>query len=157
MLDRVARQAVTHQSWQKDSVRTAVARLREANPHADEARLVSLFAAQMRADDALLDAAAEYVVILAVNSLERASALRPVMQPEQRAARAAQQSDIVANIKEQLMMLNMEMPNGKRMRWCTGSEMVKFGGAFQKIGKKVGSTKTVGSVLDEKQVRQFLK
>lgn len=156
MLDRIAKQAFTRQSWQKDSVRTAVAELREANPRADQPMLVRKFAEKMRTDDSLLDAAAEYVVILALNSLERQPSTQTVTSRD-RAARAQREETIVAVIKEQVMMLNMEMPNGKRMRWCTGAEMMKFGGAFQKIGKKVGSTKTVGSVLDEKQVRQFLK
>lgn len=157
MLDRTSKSAVTHQSWQKDSVRTAVACLREANPKASESRLVTLFAEKMREDESLLLAAAEYVVILAVNSIERSANARAVKAPERRAERAATQAAVVENIKEQVMLLNMEMPNGKRMRWCTGAEMQKFGGAFTKIGKKVGTTKTVGAVLDEKQVRQLLK
>jgi hypothetical protein len=157
MLDRIARQAVTHQSWNKESVRTAVAELREKNPKADDAALARLFAERMRADDKLLEAAAEYVVILAVNSIERSIITRTTNTPQARIVREAQQTSVVAAIKEHVMMINMEMPNGKRMRWCTGAEMVNFGGAFQKIGKKAGSTKTVGAVLDEKQVRQFLK
>lgn len=157
MLDRVSRQPVTQQSWQKDSVRTAVADLRTANPRADDTRLASLFAERMRVDDALLSAAAEYVVMLAVNSIQRAQAAQPTVRPEKnRAAATAQQDAVMANVREQIILLNMEMPNGKRMRWCTGAEMLKFGGAFTKIGKKVGTTKIVGQVMDEKQVRQIV-
>lgn len=157
MLERVGYHAATRQSWQRESIRTTIAELRDANPQATEDRLIKLFAERMKEDDDLLNAAAEYAVINAVNSITRTSAARQPAKPEERAARAQQQTALVENIKGQIMMLNMEMPNGKRMRWCTGAEMVKFGGAFTKIGKKVGSAKTVGSVLDEKQVRQFLK
>ncbi len=156
MLERVGYHAATRQSWQRDSIRTAIAELRDSNPKATEDRLIKLFAERMREDDELLNAAAEYAVINAVNSIARASE-RPPAKPEERAARAEQQTALVENIKEQVMLLNLEMPNGKRMRWCTGAEMTKFGGAFTKIGKKIGATKIVGQEMDEKQVRQLMK
>lgn len=156
MLERVGYHAATRQSWQRDSIRTTIAELRDANPQATEDRLIKLFAERMKEDDDLLNAAAEYAVINAVNSIARTTAVRQSAKPEERTARAQQQTMLVESIKEQIMILNTEMPNGKRMRWCTGAEMVKFGGAFQRIGKKVGSTNTVGSVMDEKQVRQIM-
>ena len=157
MLQRVGYHAATRQSWQRDSIRAAIAELRDKSPDATEGDLIKLFAERMREDDDLFNAAAEYAVINAVNSITRTSSVgRPPTQHEERASRAKQQLAVVENIKEQIMMLNMEMPNGKRMRWCTGSEMTKFGGAFTKIGKRVGASKMVGSVLDEKQVRQII-
>jgi SepF-like predicted cell division protein (DUF552 family) len=156
MLQRVVKQAVTHQSWQKDSVRTIIAELRENHPKADEQRLIKLFAEKMKDDDILLNAAAEYLVMLAINSLERAKASQRFAEPAYRNTREEKIKEIIAVGKETILFLNMEMPNGKRMRWCTGAEMQKFGGAFTKIGKRVGSTKTVGQVLDEKQVRQII-
>lgn len=156
MLDRVGYHAATRQSWQRDSIRSAIAELRAENPSATEESLVALFAKRLREDDDLLNAAAEYAVINAVNSIARAAVARTPPSPQERAAIAERQSEMVQSIKEQIMLLNMEMPNGKRMRWCTGAEMQKFGGAFTKIGKRVGSTKLVGSVMDEKQVRQMM-
>lgn len=157
MLERVGHHAATRQSWQRDSIRVTIAKLRDDNPQATEDRLIKLFADAMREDDDLLNAAAEYAVINAVNSIVRTSVAREPIKPVERAERAKQQAVMVESVKEQIMMLNMEMPNGKRMRWCTGAEMVKFGGAYTRIGKKVGTTKTVGQVLDEKAVRSFLK
>jgi hypothetical protein len=156
MLQRVAKQASTHQSWQKDSVRAAVAELKNSHPSLDEAGLIQLFAERMKADDTLLSAAAEYVVILAVNSLQRAASVRSDGTADVQATRAVEREVVVANIKEQIMLLNLEMPNGKRMRWCTGAEMEKFGGAYVRIGKKVGKTKMVGSELSEQQVREIV-
>lgn len=77
--------------------------------------------------------------------------------PAQRAAQKESQAKTVEAIKDQIVILNLVMPNGKMMRDCTGAEMTMFGGSFVKVGKKVGSAKTVGSVLDEKQIRQFMK
>ena len=160
MLDRVGYHAATRQSWKRDNIRVAIAELRDANPQSTEDRLVQLYAERMKADDDLLQATAEYAVINALNSMERkapaASTSRPAPAPQERAARAQEVEKMVSSIKEQITLLNMEMPNGKRMRWCTGAEMMKFGGAFTKIGKKVGSTKNVGTVLDEKQVRALM-
>lgn len=158
MLDQAGYHAATRQSWKRDSIRVAIAELRGANPQATEDRLVQLYAERMKADDDLLQATAEYAVINALNSMERKApaASRTAPAPQERAARAQEVEKMVSNIKDQITLLNMEMPNGKRMRWCTGAEMMKFGGAFTKIGKKVGSTKNVGTVLDEKQVRALM-
>lgn len=73
-----------------------------------------------------------------------------------REARAEQLSTIVERVKQRVM-LDLEMPNGKLMRDCTGAEMAKFGNRYQKIADQVGKAKTVGSVLSEEQVKQILQ
>jgi hypothetical protein len=42
------------------------------------------------------------------------------------------------------------------MRYCTGSEMEKFGAGYRAISRKVGKTKRVGEVLDEKGVQALM-
>lgn len=53
--------------------------------------------------------------------------------------------------------LNQEMPNGKRMRYCTGREMATFGAGYQRIAKMVGPNAMVGSKLNEQQVRKAMR
>lgn len=77
--------------------------------------------------------------------------------PVQRAEARVEQRDRIESIKAQIIMLDLTMPNGKQMRDCTGQEMSTFGNCFQKIAEKVGKTKTVGSVLNEDQVRSIMK
>jgi len=75
---------------------------------------------------------------------------------EQRAQQKAQITEAAKEVANKILLLNQEMPNGKRMRYCTGAEMAKFGKGYKRIAKKVGSTKIVGSVLDESQVRDLM-
>ena len=139
------------------SVRNLFANLIETHPDSSETELVALCAEQIRYDEDYAVAAAQYIVR---NSLEARENQKKRTRQRSPAVVAATQQAIthaVQSVKEQIMLLNLEMPNGKRMRWCTGAEMGKFGGAYVRIAKKVGKTKTVGSVLDENQVREILK
>lgn len=77
--------------------------------------------------------------------------------PVQRAQAKAKQADLVENIKAQIVMLDLTMPNGKKMRDCTGAEMARFGNRYQRIAETIGKTATVGGVLSEYQVRRFMK
>lgn len=77
--------------------------------------------------------------------------------PVQRAAHAAGQREAVDNIKAQVVLLALIMPNGKAMKDCSGAEMARFGNRYQKIAARVGKNKTVGAVLSEDQVKGILK
>jgi hypothetical protein len=76
--------------------------------------------------------------------------------PIERATARQQQTERVEAIKAQIM-LDLDMPNGKKMRDCTGAEMARFGNRYQRIAEKVGKAKTVGSVLNEDQVKAIMK
>jgi hypothetical protein len=54
------------------------------------------------------------------------------------------------------VLLDSMMPNGKQMRFCTGSEMTGFSAAYQAIAAKVGPNCLVGEILVEAQVRELL-
>lgn len=146
----------TRQSWREKDVRELVVRLIEAHPRATRHEVIKLFKEQMREDDDYLDAAADYVVTNAMNALELARERQKRANPKAKAESAAKVESMVETIKEQILLLNQEMPNGKRMRYCTGAEMAKFGGFYARIAKKVGKTKRVGEVLSEKEVRTML-
>ena len=147
----------TRQSWREKDVRELVVRLIEGHPRATRHDLIRLFKEQMREDDDYLDAAADYVVTNAMNALELAQGRQKRAQPEAKAKVEAEAKSMVQTIKDQIIVLNLEMPNGQRMRYCTGAQMEKFGGAYSRIGKKVGKTKRVGEVMNEKQVKDMLK
>jgi hypothetical protein len=55
----------------------------------------------------------------------------------------------------QTILLDLVMPNGKAMRFCTGDEMAKFGTAYSIIAERVGSV-LVGEILVESEVRGLL-
>ncbi len=148
----------TRQSWREKDVRELVIRLVESNPRATRHEIIKLFKEQMREDDDYLDAAADYVVTNAMNAIELAQAKRKRSSTRPtRAETDAKVESMAETIKEQIIILNLEMPNGKRMRYCTGEEMARFGGLYARIAKRVGKTKRVGEVLSEAQVRGMLE
>lgn len=92
-----------------------------------------------------------------VNMHDYLTTSRNHRDPIERAQDKAKQTEIVEIIKAQIIMLDLTMPNGKPMRDCTGAEMAKFGNRYQKIAERVGKAKTVGSVLNEDQVKTILR
>jgi hypothetical protein len=154
-----AKYAAVKQSWGRSSVRAAYAEIKTANPKARHSTLVRLMAERMLTDDDVLRAAADYIVTNCEEaeagyvSRRNSTARRP---PTPRAVLAEEVRTTVDAIKEQILLLNLEMPNGKRMRYCTGTEMGEFGKAYQRIAKKVGN-KLVGSVLNETEVRKLMQ
>jgi hypothetical protein len=128
----------------------------EQNPDASKDHLFKLFRDEIRDEDEYQRAVDWYFF---VNMYEYEVTRRSKRTPEAAVKSAERQREMrqtVESIKSQIMLLNLEMPNGKRMRYCTGAEMAKFGKAYERIAKKVGNTKMVGSVLDEKQVRGLM-
>lgn len=77
--------------------------------------------------------------------------------PVERAEAAARVRDRVEEIKAQIVLLDLTMPNGKAMKDCTGAEMARFGNRYQRIAEKVGKAKLVGAVLNEDQVKAIMK
>jgi hypothetical protein len=145
----------TRQSWSRTSIRVIYAEIKASKPKATHSILVRLLAERMREDDDALQAAADYVATNCEEA-ETGYARRQRKTPEQRAEVAQQITATAESIKQQLLLLNLEMPNGKRMRYCTGREMGNFGKAYQRIAKRVGG-KLVGAVLDESGVRKLMQ
>jgi hypothetical protein len=159
----------TRQSWSRANLRVQILKIKADHPDTDHDAVVRLLAERIRNDDNLLVAAADYVVTNAEDALqayERRAKNPPASPPpsEQVTLEKKRQIDEkVEQIKAQVLMLNEIMPNGKRMRFCTGTEMVKMGNERSKegavwlrIGKKAG-TQLVGQALNEEQVRAMFK
>jgi hypothetical protein len=69
------------------------------------------------------------------------------------AARIAKvREELVASIRP-FIWLEMEMPNGKKLRHCTGAELAKFGGAFLEMSKHLKPTQVVDRHLSEADLR----
>jgi response regulator RpfG family c-di-GMP phosphodiesterase len=101
-------------------------------------------------------------VIAFVTSGFRLRALQEEQIREQRTAqkreRAAQvRSRVAERVREEAerILLDLEMPNGKLLRDCTGRDCKRFGGWYQRFAEKVGPRKPVGDVLSEQDVRKL--
>src|SRR5580765_7303505 len=116
----------TRQSWGRLSIRVVYAEIKANKPKANHTILVKLLAERMREDDDALLAAADYVATNCEEA-ETGYARRQKSTPKQRAETAKEIEKTAEAIKNQILLLNLEMPNGKRMRFCTGTEVGKFG------------------------------
>jgi len=152
----------TRQTWRDKPVRELFSEIASSHPNAGEETLRRHFRKMARADEDYLDAIIDYAFDAAFRAYERQVEKQPV-SAQDRAISAAKRAEAlqvhaerVEFIKEQIIMLNQEMPNGKRARNCTLDYMFRLGGAYKKIGKR-GSQKLVGSVYDEAGYRKKLQ
>jgi hypothetical protein len=82
---------------------------------------------------------------------------------ERRVLAEQTKADVEEHIQEEAqkeaakLLLDLPMPNGKRLRDCTGDDCRHFGGWFLALATKVGPTNLVGDVLSEQEVFQTYK
>lgn len=77
--------------------------------------------------------------------------------PVERAQAKHGQSEMIENVKAQIVLLDLTMTNGKLLGDCTGAELSTMSSRFQKLADRVGKAKTVRSVLTEDQVKAIMK
>jgi hypothetical protein len=115
----------------------------------------------MQSDEDVGMSAADWLIALCQeawrSNKERAEKKADPEVREAQRKETAEKIDLTVNsIREQFLMLNMEMPNGKRLRFCDGNYVAKFGGGLAKAGKKAGR-KLMGQVFDEDSLRKYVK
>jgi hypothetical protein len=137
-----------------------VEELRRQSPRAGADRIAALLAKRIEEDHHLLVSASRFIAekLLAAAATARQrqrAAPSPTQRAERRIAERAEATKIAAKVKETLL-LDLLMPNGVPMRFCSGTQMAGFGKAYAKIGETVGDA-MVGEVLVEHQVRELLR
>lgn len=151
----------TRQTWRNKPVRELFAEVLQAHPTAGEEKLRRYFREEARQDEDYLDAILDYAFDAAYRAHQKQSEKEPPTANDRAAAAVKRADELQAHaarveyVKEQIILLNQEMPNGKRARNCTLDYMYKLGGAFRKIGKN-GSRKLVGYVYNEDEYRSKL-
>lgn len=80
---------------------------------------------------------------------ERAAARTARRQAEDRRV-ADLKADIVRNLME------LALPNGKKLRECTGRECIEAGSFFRRVGQSLGPDDVVGEVLSENDLQEIL-
>ena len=143
------------------TLRALIINLMARHPRASEDRLFALFEKALDEDPGYEQAARLYAF---TNFYRYETRRRPELTPNPHTANASAErtareeeavKERVASIKSQIVLLALTMPNGKPMHYCTGLEMGQFGEAYERIAKRVGD-KTVGEVLNERQVRELI-
>lgn len=81
-------------------------------------------------------------------------AMTAVQRAESKARTASVQAEMAATIRP-FIWLEMEMPNGKKLRHCTGAELARFGGAFLEMSKHLKPSEVVDRHLSEADLRSI--
>jgi hypothetical protein len=150
-------------SWEHYNPRDLLLRLVRDYPNADDKTL----ARHLR--DCVLGDDQEYLLPILLYFVRNNK--RALEEPETRVRRMhvrdTEKHTRVAQIRNRLtehvreeaerILLDLEMPNGKPLRDCTGRDCARFGGWYQRLADRVGPRKLVGNVLSEQDVRKFYK
>lgn len=154
-------QGAKRQSFHEASPRGLLMKLMGVNPNMPESNLLRLFREKVKEatdeGDDYISPIIEYWFAPNYKSLLNLQR-PPAKRQAAKAARKAEIDEIKSTVKERIarmVLLDVVLPNGKRLRDCTGKECAKAGGWFAKIAGKVKPTEIVGKVLSETQVRSL--
>jgi hypothetical protein len=147
--------AATRRSAKKNPMQVLVD-LVEGDPSADPNRLFKVWWPIIQSDDDYLEAVARHAFTNFLTSLDRdrrASATR------RKTKRMAQQhrdavSALTSKIKN-LILLDLQLPNGKKLRNCTFAECSAAGGWFKLLATRGRPSEVVGEVLTEDDLRKL--
>jgi hypothetical protein len=146
----------TYQSWHGDAIRVIFREIQREHPRANEKLLIKILAERLAEEPDTAKAAAEYIVKNMINVQRGYSTrARRAATPQQRAQREAETNAAAEAGVNKILLLNYPMPNGKRLRHCTGTYVKKLGGGWTRIGNKAG-TKEIGQVFDENSLRECM-
>jgi hypothetical protein len=132
------------------------------NPNSSEAEWRRLFKAAARNEDDQIDAVLDYFLDNTIRSL------MPRKAPERTAAAAARVKEareravyvkerVESRVREaaKIVLLELTMPNGKKLGECTGADCKRFDGWFHRLAKVVPVNKRVDETLSEKRLQQI--
>lgn len=130
-------------------------RLWEDDYGASKEALFARWRTAVEADSNLLEAVLLSAFTNIVSAIERNNK-RPVVRPRQevKAARSAAAAVLSAAVRE-VVLMDLEMPNGKKLRECTFSEVGQFGSWFKLLACKGKPSEIVGKVLTEDDLRKI--
>jgi hypothetical protein len=157
-------------SWRKGNPRVVLQEILNERPKAGRDEILKLFREEVKADEDLMDGVILYWFDNNWRSLSpETKAGGPGAKPGGTAARASVTPPTVTaktipssakhKIKERivyetkLMLLELVMPNGKRLADCTGPECQSFGSWFAELAAQAPKDKTIGEAFSEDQVR----
>lgn len=116
------------------------------------------FLDRLREDDGFIDQSGMFWVSLNWNKLvEPAKPAKPQTKKMRRspAVAAAAAAVVVEKIKD-IVLLDLVMPNGKKIRHGTGREVLNFGGGFAKLACRIGGDDIFGEHFSEADVRRAI-
>lgn len=147
-----------------EAYRNAVMR----NPDASRKEAFGYFLTEMQRDPQYLVKLAEYYFDhqyanwqpTASGKGSTTLAATPTQQRRQEkiAARREEGKKLVAKEVERqrsVLLMNLQLPNGKRLRDATGAECAKAGGFYTEVSRHLKGSEVVGKQLEEKELQNI--
>lgn len=158
------RTGAKRQSFHEANTRAVIDRLIEDNPKRSQDWLFGEWWKIIRKNEAYLEAIAERCFTLDYNAATKKPGIvysipRPPMAPiVRRAPQEAKREigEIKESIRHNFSLLQMDTPLGKPLSQCTGTELIKIGGWYASVGRRVGRRK-VSSVMTEDMLSDLLE
>jgi hypothetical protein len=141
-------------SWKHDSARNLLARIMQEYPDGDYKTWAQHLRERAPEEDC------DWPIYLYFTH-NHANALNR----ERRKRRYIKQKGVKrAKARLRTALLDLVLPNGKRLAECTGAECKRFGQQdrkrgvwLERVGDEVGPTKLVGDVLDERHLKSLMR
>lgn len=153
----------TRQSWERDNPRSLLKQIMTDNLKADENIVFSEFFAALEDENnrgfwktmALYWFTNNYRSLcddMQIATVRRSRAKRKAARRQQAVTSAA---ETIRRNATRLVLLDWTLPNGKKLRYCKGREIVKLGGWLAQVAKQVGPDELVGTKLSEADVQKI--
>jgi hypothetical protein len=145
-------------TWRKGNPRSLLRTIINKHRNADESKIHDLFWREVQDDPGLLRACIEYWLDNNYRSVmaEKAAPL------DLRQQRAVERSKAIEKERGKirhrvfnLVIMNLVMPNEKKVSECNKDDCLTIGGWMTAVGKKLPAGKTVGEHFDENALREL--
>src|SRR5215471_3987531 len=139
------------QSWRHDNPRDTLRNIIEGNPHADKEKLLTLFKDIILKvkNQAILETIIEYWFANNLSSLLQSDA---DLKKQFSAPNIAKLKDKIRErikIASGIVLLDIIMPNKKRLGDCTGAECAAVGGWLSLVAARMSPSQIVGKIFTE--------
>lgn len=155
MLPQTGIYGAKRQTWKRASPRDLLKRMMDNHSDDTEGRLHQRFSMAVQDNPDMLESIIEYWFANNYRSLS----YKPAKDERARAEMIQRAERLIRSRAETLVLSDMVLPNGKKLREATGLECSKFapkvGNLLSKIAKKVKPSQIVGDVLSEEQLRRM--
>jgi hypothetical protein len=147
------------QSWRHDNPRDTLRNIIEGNPTAGKEKLLELFTdiVLKTKNQALLETIIEYWFANNLTSLLHSDSDLKKQFSNPDVAKIKDKIRQRIKIAAGVVLLDMVMPNKKRLADCTGAECAAVGGWLAMIAARMAPSQIVGKVFAEEDIRAMLE
>jgi hypothetical protein len=144
------------QSYYSQSPRAVLVRALEEFPDKPESEIFDVVLRRLQTDEDLMEAVVKYWFANELNNVRRRAAT-PAEKIQRQAQVRAVSDQIIDRINERVRIIlsEMVMPSGTRLRDSTREECASAGGWFTKLAAGMQDDQRVGDVFGEDQLRNI--